>query len=233
MGKLANREDITKLRNSLKADFMNSDKQKIKLCCGTACRATGSLKVLDVLRAEVERRKEDIEIITTGCQGLCQKGPLMKIEPYGYFYQRISTSHVPKIAGYTLSAGFPVRELLYRDSIITMPVETMNGVPFYQKQKRLVLRNNEKIDPGNIYHYIANDGYLALEKALFTLSSEAVIEEIKKIRTQGQRWCRISNRGQMGSSKENTRKDKNCRCKWRRGRPRCIYGQVYYGRRPS
>jgi NADH:ubiquinone oxidoreductase subunit F (NADH-binding)/(2Fe-2S) ferredoxin/NAD-dependent dihydropyrimidine dehydrogenase PreA subunit len=145
----------------------------------------GSLKVLDVLEAEIKRCREDIEIITTGCQGLCQKGPLMKIEPYGYFYQRIGTSYVPKIVEYTLSAGFPVRELFYRDSIITTPIETMEEVPFYKKQKRLVLRNNEKIDPENIYHYIANDGYLALEKALFSLSPLMVIEEIKKSGLRG------------------------------------------------
>jgi NADH:ubiquinone oxidoreductase subunit F (NADH-binding)/(2Fe-2S) ferredoxin len=185
MKRLNNIAEIAGLRASLKEDAQTSGKKTVRLCCGTACRATGSLKVLDVLRAEVEMRKEDIEIITTGCQGLCQKGPLMKIEPYGYFYQRISTSHVPKIAGYTLSAGFPVRELLYRDSIITKPVETMEEVPFYKKQQRLVLRNNERLDPANILQYIRYDGYLALEKVLSSMSPKDVINEVKNSGLRG------------------------------------------------
>ncbi len=179
MKRLANRQEIIELRGRLKADFLGADKKKVKLCCGTACRATGSLKVLDALKTEMQKRSEDVDIVTTGCQGLCQKGPLMKVEPHGYFYQRVTTAHAPKIVEYTLSAGFPVRELLYKDSIITKPIEAMDEVPFYKKQMRLVLRNNERIDPGNIHQYIAHDGYSALEKAFFSLTPEAVIEEMK------------------------------------------------------
>ncbi len=177
MKRLNNTHEIAELRTSLKEDARESGKQTVKLCCGTACRATGSLKVLDALHKHAEHVK-DVEVVTTGCQGLCQKGPLMKVEPHGYFYQRVGAAHVPKIVSSTLMAGFPVRELLYRDSIITKPVELMEEVPFYKKQQRLVLRNNERIDPGNILQYIRYDGYLALEKALSGMSSKDVINEI-------------------------------------------------------
>ncbi len=184
MKRLESINELTELRNSLKRD-MAKDRYRIKLCCGTACRATGSLKVLESLKKEVALSGKDIDIVTTGCQGLCQKGPLMKIEPYGFFYQRINPSYVPKIIGNTIMAGFPVRELLYRDSVIKEPVYTMEETPFYKKQQRLVLRNNTKIDPANIYDYIANDGYLALQNVLTSMKPEQVIEEIKKSGLRG------------------------------------------------
>lgn len=184
MKRLNNITEIASLRKSLKEEAQIKGKRTVKLCCGTACRATGSLKVLDALQKHVEG-VNDVEVITTGCQGLCQKGPLMKVEPHGYFYQRIGVSHIPKIVNNTIIAGFPVRELLYRDSIITKPVELMEEVPFYKKQQRLVLRNNERIDPGNILQYIRYDGYLALEKVLSGMSSEDVINEIKNSGLRG------------------------------------------------
>lgn len=179
MKRLNSLEELTALRTTLKESILDKKTQKIHLCCGTACRATGSLKVLEAMKKEAEAAGKDMDIVTTGCQGLCQKGPLMKVEPQGYFYQRVSASHAPKIMGNTIMAGFPVRELLYRDSIITDPIESMDDVPFYKKQKRLVLRNNERIDPGNITQYITYDGYSALQNALSSMSPEAVIEEVK------------------------------------------------------
>lgn len=185
MSKIQNREEFKRLQNRLKDRLNAPDKQSIKICCGTACRAMGAHKVHDALKAEIEKGSRDVDIVATGCQGLCQKGPLMKIEPHGYFYQRVDISHVPKIAANTLSAGFAVRELLYRDSAITSPIEKMDEVPFYKKQKRLVLRNNEKIDPADIMQYIGVDGYSSAEKAVFSMSPQDVINEIKNSGLRG------------------------------------------------
>ncbi len=176
--RLTNKEDISVLRRSL-AQGPEVGKQKVKLCCGTACRATGSLKVLKALKADMEKSGAKADIVTTGCQGLCQKGPLMLVEPQGYFYQKVKPSHVPAIVSATLKAGFPVRELLYKNTILDKPALTIDEVPFYQKQQRVVLKNNELVDPNSIEDYIAHDGYAALEKMLFSLTPEAVIEEVK------------------------------------------------------
>lgn len=179
MKRLSGKEELSELRRGLKTALLEEDGRKIKICCGTACRAMGSLKVLDALRKEAGAQGGKLGIVTTGCQGLCQKGPLMKIEPEGYFYQRVGAAHVPKIMANTINAGFPVRELFYRDSSIKEPIEKMQDVPFYRKQQRLVLKNNEMIDPEDIFQYIAHDGYSALEKALFTMTPMDVIDEIK------------------------------------------------------
>src|SRR4030042_3212380 len=136
---------------------------------------------------EEERSKKgfDAEIIKTGCQGLCQKGPVMKAEPYAYFYQKGKKEDVRKIVDNTFSSGAPVRELLYRDSFMDKPVETMEEVPFYKKQMRIALKNNGVIDPTNIHHYLAVGGYLAAEKMFSTMNPNQVIEEVKKANLRG------------------------------------------------
>lgn len=185
MKRLTNRESLTSLREALKRDMAGKKDPSVKVCCGTACRATGSLKVLNALEKECREKDQKIDIVTTGCQGLCEKGPLMKIEPHGLFYHRVNETHVPRIVANTLAAGFPLRDLLYRDSFLTDPVEKMEDVPFYKKQHRLVLRNNTRLDPGNIFQYIAYDGYAAFEKALFSMSPIDVVLEMKNSGLRG------------------------------------------------
>jgi len=185
MKRLNKREDLQSLRRLLKEETFIQERPRVHLCCGTACRATGSLKVLDAFKKEAERNNIDVEVVTTGCQGLCQKGPLMKIMPQGYFYQRIKPLHAPKILNYTIRAGFPVRELFYKENILSSPAEVMEEVPFYKKQLRVVLKNNGRIDPTNIYHYIAVGGYRALEKALSRMTPEEVLVEVDKANLRG------------------------------------------------
>ena len=127
--RLSSREGLSAIRLSFK-EGLESGRSKIKLCCGTACRATGSLKVLSALKSELAKNGPEVDIVTTGCQGLCQKGPLMRVEPQGYFYQRVKASHVPSIVGTTLNAGFPVRELLFKNTIVDKPSVTIDDVPF-------------------------------------------------------------------------------------------------------
>lgn len=182
--RLSSSQELAAARSALKEERLGK-KNKIKLCCGTACRATGALSVLSALKDELAKNGSEIDIVTTGCQGLCQKGPLMRVEPQGYFYQRVKPGHAPAIVSRTLGAGLPVRELLYKDSIYSEPASTIDNVQFYNKQQRLVLTNNERVDPNNIEDYIAHDGYAALEKVLFSMTPEAVINEIKAAGLRG------------------------------------------------
>ncbi|MCX7793969.1 MAG: NADH-quinone oxidoreductase subunit NuoF [Thermodesulfovibrionales bacterium] len=177
MERLRSIGDLKKLREKLEHDSA-SEKPRVRICCGTACTAMGSHRVIEAILSESAANKIDLEIVKTGCQGLCQKGPLMQIDPQGYFYQRITPEHVPKIINYTLKGNIPVRELLYRDSTLTQPVFHMDEVPFYKKQKRIVLRNNERIDPRNIFQYIKYNGYEAFAKAISSMTPEEIIEEI-------------------------------------------------------
>ncbi len=185
MEKIKNIEGLKNLRLLLKDETLKEDEPRIRMCCGTACTATGAKKVIESIELEAKASDQDIEIVKTGCQGFCQKGPVMKVEPFGYFYQRAKPMDGAEIVTTTFSAGFPVRKLLYRDSIIDEPLEIMDELPFYKKQLRIALRNNGSIDPLNINHYIAVGGYSALEKALSSMTPDEVLDEVDKANLRG------------------------------------------------
>ena len=178
--------DLIAFRELLSREGVLSPRKKsIKVCCGTACTATGSGEVVKEFEAEISRRALDIEIVKTGCQGLCQKGPVMKADPFGYFYQKVKPHHVDEVLSSTYVSERAVRKLLYRDAFLDKPVEMMGDVAFYKKQMRIALRNNGKIDPTNIIHYIAVGGYKAAEKVFSSMSPDQVIEEVKKANLRG------------------------------------------------
>jgi NADH:ubiquinone oxidoreductase subunit F (NADH-binding)/Fe-S-cluster-containing hydrogenase component 2/(2Fe-2S) ferredoxin len=185
MERLNSLEELKNLRSYLKKDFSNIDKDRVSVCCGTACSIMGSKKICQTFEDESIRSPEDFDVVKTGCQGLCQKGPVMKVDPYGYFYQKVNYRRVSEIISKTMHAGIPVRRLLYRGSVADDPIDKMENIPFYGKQVRITLRNNGIIDPCNIYHYIAVDGYAALEKVFLTMTSDQVVDEVKKSNLRG------------------------------------------------
>lgn len=185
MEKLKSIDDLKNLRKMLSDEIDMHAKKSVRICCGTACSAMGSKKIAEAFENESSRKGMKFEIVKTGCQGLCQNGPVMRVEPYGYFYQKVGHDRVSEIVSKTFSAGVPVRRLLYRESVLDAPGETMQDLSFYKKQMRIVLRNNGVIDPCNINHYITSGGYEALEKALSSMTPDEVIGNVKKSNLRG------------------------------------------------
>ena len=185
MERLKNVDDLKNLRALLVEEVFRPEKNRVKVCCGTGCSASGSPKIAGALEETADKKGIELEVVRTGCQGLCQKGPIIKVEPHGYFYKKVSLDKTEDIISTTFSAGLPVRELLYKDSFLEEPVEVMEEVPFYKKQLRVALRNNGRIDPCNIYHHIAVGGYKAIEKIFSSMSREDVLQEVKKANIRG------------------------------------------------
>ncbi|MFZ3137241.1 MAG: NAD(P)H-dependent oxidoreductase subunit E, partial [Thermodesulfovibrionales bacterium] len=185
MERLKSIDDLKTLRLFLSKETFNPEKDRVRICCGTACMASGSGEVVRVLEEEIAKNGMDLEIVRTGCQGICQKGPVMKVEPHGYFYQKVNKENVRGVIPTTYMASYPVRDLLYRGTFLEKPVEVMEDIPFYKKQLRIALRNNGRIDPAKIYHYIAVGGYGAAEKMFSSMSPEQVLEEVKKANLRG------------------------------------------------
>ncbi|MEW6054454.1 MAG: NADH-ubiquinone oxidoreductase-F iron-sulfur binding region domain-containing protein [Nitrospirota bacterium] len=185
MEKLKDIEALRNLREHLKNDVLRPGKNTIKVCCGLPCSTLGSHKVAQALEEETSRSGLQVDIIKTGCQGLCQKGPLLQIEPHGFLYQRAHPAHAREIISNTCAAGIPVRELIHRDSFLEEPEPLLQEVPFYKKQMKVALRNTGNIDPFNIHHYIAAGGYTALEKILTSMTADQVIEEMRKSNLRG------------------------------------------------
>ncbi|MDP3261008.1 MAG: NAD(P)H-dependent oxidoreductase subunit E, partial [Thermodesulfovibrionales bacterium] len=177
MERLKSIDDLKKLSDRLKDETFRPEIPRVRLCNGTACTATGTPKVLSAMEEEAGKRGINLDIVKTGCQGLCQKGPVMKVEPLNIFYQKVKPEHARSILAYTVQGGMPFRQSLYRQDILSEPIPEMTNVPFYKKQFRIALRNNGLIDPRNIYHYIAVGGYSALEKALGSMKPDEVLNE--------------------------------------------------------
>ena len=185
MERLKSIDELKNLRTLLAKEVFVPGKNRIKVCCGLPCGTLGSHKVVKALEEEISRSGLQIDVVKTGCQGLCQKGPLAQIEPYGYFYQRIRPEKAGDIISTTFSAGMPAREFLHRHSFLEKPIEILGEVPFYKKQMKIALRNTGNIDPFNIHDYIGVGGYIAAEKIFSSMSPEDVMEEVKKSNLRG------------------------------------------------
>ena len=185
MAKLNSVNELKELREKLKKETFQPDALRARVCCGTACTATGAHKVIESFEKEAANSGVEVEIVKTGCQGICQKGPVLKVEPINIFYQRTKPENVSSIMSYSMLGNMPFRQGLYRDNFLTEPIPEMVDIPFYKKQVRIALRNNGVVDPNNINHFIAVGGYAGLEKALSSMSPDDVMEEVDKSNLRG------------------------------------------------
>ena len=158
----------------------------VLVCGGTACCSGGGDKIVEAFARELESAglKEKVQVVTTGCLGFCEQGPIVKILPQGTFYVQVREDDVKEIVAEHLVKGRVVQRLCYDPEQAKKLVAEAN-IPFYQKQYRIVLRNCGVIDPEKIEDYIARDGYKAIEKVLFEMTPEQVVEEMLKSGLRG------------------------------------------------
>ncbi len=186
MKKIKNTQELENLRNKIIQNY-NPKKPCITVCAGTGCCASGSEDVINAFKDEIKAQKleKTVELKATGCHGFCEKGPVVVIHPKNIFYQMVSIEDVPNIVSVTIIDGKIINDLLYTDPATGKKIIYENEVPFYNKQFRILLKNNGKIDPKNIQDYIAVGGYGALGKVLTKMKPEKVIEEIQKSGLRG------------------------------------------------
>ncbi|MFA6631676.1 MAG: NAD(P)H-dependent oxidoreductase subunit E, partial [Kiritimatiellia bacterium] len=163
-----------------------SYKQYILVCGGTACDSIRGMELFNALKTAVKENGliNEVQVVRTGCLGFCEKGPIVKVLPQDTFYVEVKPEDAEEIIKEHIIKGREVSRLLYdkEQSKIHVAIE---GIDFYQKQFRVVLRNCGAIDPNVIDEYIARDGYKALEKALFDMTPQDVIDEISKSGLRG------------------------------------------------
>ena len=151
------------------------------VCGGTGCQASRSLAVIDAIKNELAKQgfEDSVHVRTTGCHGFCEQGPLVVIEPRNIFYCHVRPEDASDIVCQTIIGGEIVDRLLYIDPVSGKKIETENEIPFYCQQQRHLLSQNRHVDPCSIEDYIAVGGYSSLAKALFEISPESVVKEIK------------------------------------------------------
>ena len=157
----------------------------ILVCGGTGCESSNADLIYKNLLEEAKNFgvEDKVQIVKTGCFGFCEKGPIVKVLPEDSFYVEVKPEDAKEIIAEQVVKGREVKRLLYNKE--KKSIEEVEEIQFYQKQLRIVLRNCGVINPENINEYIARDGYLALEKALFEMKPEEIVEEIKKSGLRG------------------------------------------------
>ncbi|MFW6286305.1 MAG: NADH-ubiquinone oxidoreductase-F iron-sulfur binding region domain-containing protein [Candidatus Sumerlaeota bacterium] len=179
-------------------------RRQVIVCSGTGCVAGGADKVyeafLEAFQAEGiavaakldldgDERKDhpQIRFSKSGCQGFCQCGPLVTVEPDGLLYTRVKAEDVQEIVAETLKEGRVVERLLYSDAATGKTYKGHGDIPFYTRQHRMILKGCGSIDPEEIEDYIGQGGYEQARRTWTEMEPEAVCNavEISGIRGRG------------------------------------------------
>ena len=190
------REELEQKRLEYKKS-LDSQRKQILVCAGTGCVAGGSLKIYDRLKTligekglkcsvvlEKEPHDESIGIKKSGCHGFCEMGPLLKIDPYGWLYTKVRIEDCEDIIEQSILHDEVVDRLVYRDKDGN-PYMKQQEIPFYKQQTRIALEHCGQINAESIKEYIAVGGYQAVEKALFDMTPEEIVEEITESSLRG------------------------------------------------
>ncbi|MCK4538156.1 MAG: 4Fe-4S binding protein [Candidatus Krumholzibacteria bacterium] len=179
MVKIPDIKAFEKLRKKLEGE-KDLNRKSICVCGGSACIATGSLGLIDLFEKELKKHgiDDEVDILVTGCHGFCEKGPLVVIRPEGIFYPLVKKENVPDIVTESVIEGKAIEALLYTDPMTDKKIVYEHDVPFYKKQKRLVLGNNGLIDPMVITDYIRVGGYKAFASVVDSMTPDKVIEMV-------------------------------------------------------
>lgn len=166
---------------------MSNFKYHILVCGGTGCRASHGEEIIENFNQLLADKglSNDVQVVTTGCFGFCEKGPIVKMLPDNTFYTSVKPEDCREIIEEHIVKGRKVNRLLYLNPETKEHIADSKHMGFYQKQLRVALRNCGFIDPENIDEYFARDGYAALAQVLEQNDPKATIEIIKKAGLRG------------------------------------------------
>src|ERR1017187_2787975 len=145
----------------------------VKVCVAAGCVSCQSQGVKDAIDQEIKKQGQEHSCKSkgVGCMGLCAEGPLVATDG-GVLYKRVTANDASDLVASI--GGEPVSRLLCR-----------TDVPFFQRQKKVVLENSGVVDPERIEDYIAANGYSAMMRVLSEMTPAQVIEEVVKSGLRG------------------------------------------------
>ncbi|MDY6836893.1 MAG: NADH-quinone oxidoreductase subunit NuoF [Thermodesulfobacteriota bacterium] len=173
-------DDLDSLRESL-ITSEGLDPVYVTICGVPGCGVSGGQQIHEAFLREIKTQENEENIIVkrTGCQGLCEKGPIVTVRPQNIFYHSVTPDDVPEIVEETLIKKRCVERLLYEDPQTGQKHRHIDEIPFYQKQIKVVLRNCGVIDPNDIGDYIRIGGYGAAGMVLARWQPDEVIACVK------------------------------------------------------
>ena len=189
------RDELNAVKALNKASLSSQYKQ-ILVCAGTGCVAGGSLDIYKRLQEIIEERGLKLTVVLqeephdqtiglkkSGCHGFCEMGPLLRIDPMGWLYIKVKVTDCEEIVEKSIIANEVVERLIYKDE--NQSYSKQEEIPFYEKQTRVALEHCGQINAESIEEYLAEDGYNAVAKALFDMTSEDIVNEISEAYLRG------------------------------------------------
>ena len=186
--RIESRQQLIECRKEYK-NALDCQYKQVVICGGSGCVAGGSLKVYDRMKQLMEERGLRIDVVLqheshdesvglkhSGCHGFCQMGPLMRIEPMGLLYIKVTVDDCEEIVEKTVLNNEVIDRLVYHDD--GQSYVRQEDIPFYKQQTRVALEHCGHINAESVEEYIAVGGYTALEKALFDMTPEEVVKEV-------------------------------------------------------
>ena len=190
MSKIKKIKTIKDLEQSIHSQIQARKSEKkpvLTVSAGTCGQARGSLKVIKSLEKAIkEQNLEDkVKIKVTGCHGFCEAEPNIIVQPINIFYQKVQPKDAKDITSETIINNKVIDQLLFTDLATGKKVSNENNIPFYKKQKRIILGDNTLIDPTDMNDYLSIGGYRSLVKALSGMTQEEIIETVKQSGLRG------------------------------------------------
>ncbi len=159
----------------------------VTVCGGTGCQAAGCKEVAQAFKRELGEQglADTVKLVITGCHGFCEQGPIAVLRPSQIFYPKIKKEHVAEIVRRSVAKGEVIEDLLYREQAGGERIAHEYDIPFYSNQQRSVFGDNGVIAPASLDDYLALGGYGGLQRALFEMKPEEVIDEIMRSGLRG------------------------------------------------
>ncbi len=184
--------DLTSVQtqsNAIWESLLSGDKTLITIGNATCGRSAGSIEVMTAIEAETREQGFECNIIEVGCIGLCYLEPIVCVQKPGQpmvVFGNVTIKQVKNlVAEYLLKDQIPRRLVLGTIGDIELDdIPKLFALPVLKPQVRRALNRCGFIDPTDLHHYFANDGYTGLTKAL-EIGPEAVLEEVKQSGLRG------------------------------------------------
>jgi NADH-quinone oxidoreductase subunit F len=185
--KLSTVDEFSEFRRRIRDDKkLQYDTPILVVCAGTGGQASGSNDIVRIIKRYILDRglQTKVGLRVTGCQGFCEMDPFIVVEPGRHLYPKLKMNDVPRVIDAAVG-GFVDEELIYRDPHDRKQYHSQDDIPFFRKQKRVILGSNQKLDPIRIVNYIEMGGYAASEKVLSNVDREWIVNEVKKSGIRG------------------------------------------------
>ena len=193
--RIESRQQLIECRKEFKK-ALDCQYKQVVICGGSGCVAGGSLKVYDRMKQLMEERGLRVDVVLqheshdesvglkhSGCHGFCQMGPLMRIEPMGLLYIKVTVDDCEEIVEKTILNDEVIDRLVYHEDGESYVRQA--DIPFYKQQTRVALEHCGHINAESVEEYIAVGGYTALEKALFDMTPDEIIAEVSESGLRG------------------------------------------------